>query len=512
MASRLRLSGFEQTSESSQGGRHANIPVYTTFPRQNHGRLKRIRPAGDSRLTARDCDSSRDEELVVAPADWAAAIRQLGPELDRATQAGVLPGRPGPEPADRLRPLRLETCMAFDIYRNKDKKKLELQYRLRKCLFLYHYWIDDQFGWRSARIQSWLPFPIPICLNGREWLSRMMDRNGMSYRRDDNCFPWIDDFPKAQKLMKRQLRISWHKALARLARQLNPAHSRMFRGFWARYYWSVFQSEWATDVTFRKPSDIAAIYPALVLHGIQTFSSGDVMRFLGRKVHGNFEGEITSDFKDRSEGIRIKHCVKTNSIKAYNKGGNGLRIETTMNDPGDFKVFRPKQGQPDGKLQWLPLRLGVADIYRRAQVCQASNDRYLDALASVDTSTPLGKLIRDICRPTTYKGKRVRALRPWAELDLALFRAINRGEFCVNGFRNRDLQSLISDRAPDSPEEKRRRSARTSRLLRMLRAHHLIQKVPKTHRYLLTSRGRDVISAILCAQQITLEQLNKLAA
>src|SRR5207245_4414065 len=95
------------------------------------------------------------------------------------------------------------------------------------------------------------------------------------------------------------------------------------------------------------------IYPALVLHGIQTFSSGDVMRFLGRKVHGNFEGEITSDFKDRSEGIRIKHCVKTNSIQAYNKGGNGLRIETTMNDPGDFKVFRPKQGQPDGKLQWL---------------------------------------------------------------------------------------------------------------------------------------------------------------
>lgn len=406
----------------------------------------------------------------------------------------------------------VETCMAFDIYRNKDKKKLELQYRLRKCLFLYHYWIDDQFGWMSARIQSWLPFPIQICLNGREWLSRMMDQNGMSYRRDDNCFPWIDDFPKAQKLMKRQLRISWRKALARVARQLNPAHSRMFRGFWARYYWSVFQSEWATDVTFRKPSDIAAIYPALVLHGIQTFSSGDVMRFLGRKVHGNFEGEITSDFKDRSEGIRIKHCVKTNSIKAYNKGGNGLRIETTMNDPGDFRVFRPKQGQPDGKLQWLPLRLGVADIYRRAQVCQASNDRYLDALASVDTSTRLGKLIRDICRPTTYKGKRVRALRPWAEPDLALFRAINRGEFCVNGFRNRDLQSLISDRAPDSPEEKRRRSARTSRLLRMLRAHHLIQKVPKTHRYLVTSRGRDVISAVLSVQEITLEQLNKLAA
>jgi hypothetical protein len=406
----------------------------------------------------------------------------------------------------------VETCMGFDIYRNKDQKKLELQYRLRKCLFLYHYWIDDQFGWMSARIQSWLPFPIQICLNGREWLARMMDRNKSGYRRDDNCFPWIEDVPKAQRLMNRQLRISWRKALQRVARQLNPVHGRIFRGFWARYYWSVFQSEWATDVMFRKASDIAAIYPALVLHGIQTFSSGDVMRFLGRKVHGNFEGDITSDFKDRHEGVRIKHCVKKNSVKAYNKAGNLLRVETTMNDPDDFKVFRTKEGDPHGKAAWRTLRRGVADIYRRAQVSQASNERYLDALAAADTSTPLGELIRHICKPTTYNGKRVRALRPWAEPDLALFHAVSRGEFCINGFRNRDLQSLLYDQAADIPDEKRRRSARISRLLRMLRAHHLIQKVARTHRYVLTARGRDIISAVLASQHITLEQLNNLAA
>ena len=57
----------------------------------------------------------------------------------------------------------------------------------------------------------------------------------------------------------------------------------------------------------------------------------------------------------------------------------------------------------------------------------------------------LGELIRDICEPTTYAGKRVRALRPWAEPDRALFTAINRGEFSVNGFRNRDLQALLFD-------------------------------------------------------------------
>jgi hypothetical protein len=406
----------------------------------------------------------------------------------------------------------VEPCMSFEIHRNRDEKKLELVYRPRKCLVLYHYWIDPQFGWMNARIQSWLPFPIQICLNGREWLARMMDQNGIGYRRDDNCFPWIEDIGKAQRLMNKQLLISWPHALARIVRQLNPVHGRIFRGFPIHYYWTTHQSEWATDVMFSKPADLAGIYPALVLHGMQNFSSGDVMRFLGHKVHGNFAGEITSDIKDRPEGVRIKHRVKGNSIKAYDKAGNVLRVETTLNDPSGFKVFRTKEGEPEGKAEWLPMRRGIADIHRRAQVSQSSNDRYLDALAAVDASTPLGKLIRDICQPTRYAGKRVRALRPWAGPDLDLFAAVNRGEFAVNGFRNRDLQGLLFNDTPDSPEEKRRRSARVSRLLRMLRAHHLIRKVPRTHRYVLTSHGREVISAVLAAIHITLEQLNKLVA
>jgi hypothetical protein len=187
-------------------------------------------------------------------------------------------------------------------------------------------------------------------------------------------------------------------------------------------------------------------------------------------------------------------------------------VETTMNEPSDFKVFRTKETDPDGKPEWLPLRRGIADVHRRAEVCQASNERYLDALSGVNTSTPLGELIRDICQPTTYRNKRVRGLRPWAETDLALFRAVSRGEFCVNGFRNRDLQSLLFDGTADTVEHRRRRSARVSRLLRMLPAHHLIQKVQRTHRYLLTARGREVWCAVLAAHRIRLDQLNKLAA
>jgi hypothetical protein len=46
----------------------------------------------------------------------------------------------------------------------------------------------------------------------------------------------------------------------------------------------------------------------------------------------------------------------------------------------------------------------------------------------------------------------------------------------------------------------------------MLRAHRLIQKVPPTHRYIITPRGREILSADLPAYRIRIDQLNKLAA
>jgi len=146
------------------------------------------------------------------------------------------------------------------------------------------------------------------------------------------------------------------------------------------------------------------------------------------------------------------------------------------------------------------------------EVDQEADDRYLEALASADTSIQLGELVRSVCTPTTWHDKRVRALRPWAQDDLELLRAIGHGEFSVNGFRNRDLQLLLFKATATSLKEKQRRSGRVSRLLRMLRAHHLIQRVPSTYRYVLTAKGNQIVTAILTAHRITLDQLNRIAA
>ncbi len=421
----------------------------------------------------------------------------------------------------------VEPCLSYEIVRDRTSKTIELEPRHRRCLFLYHYQIHPIFGFMHARIQTWFPFAIQVCLNGREWLARSMDAAGLDYIRRDNCFTWLEQPAQAQRLMDRQLQTAWPETLNTIAHSLNPEHDAMFQDYPMQYYWSTYQSEWATDILFRDPAMLTRLYPKLIHHGLTTFLSADVMRFLGRPIpangnpHGNLQAEVVSSVKHRPEGVRIKHWVGDNSIKMYDKGqsrrrdpreGAVLRIETTINNVDDFKTFRAPENRPDAEPGWQRMRKSVADLHRRAEVSQASNERYLDALAAVENTTSLGELTARLCRPARHKGRRVRALNPHAPGDAALLAAISRGEFTLNGFRNRDLRALLFGTAPRSKSERKRQAAAVSRQLVLLRAHHLIRKVPHTHRYHLTDAGRVVVTALITARNTSTKELTKLAA
>lgn len=406
----------------------------------------------------------------------------------------------------------VEPCKTYEIYRNRDKRILELKPRMRKCKFLYHYWIDSRFGFMSARIQTWFPFSIQVCINGREWLSRRMDEAGLQYERYDNSFPWIEDFAKAQAIMDRMHKINWPKALDAVARRLNPAHGRMFRSLEMSYYWSAFQTEWATDTAFTSPDALAKIYPQLVRGAIATFDSRDVLRFLGKRPDRRYQGEVISDYKDRPEGVRVKHQAFGNSIKVYDKGGSLLRIETTINNPDAFQSYRSSESDPEGPKSWRPMRKGVADMHRRAEVSQQSNDRYAEALASIDTATPIGQLAAGVCRPVRKDGTRYRPLRPWSDEDRKLLEAISDGKLAVAGFRNRDLASRLYPSKSADQSQRARIASKVSYRLRILRAHGLIRKSPGRRRYHMTTKGRQIVTALLQAQHTTLQQLNATAA
>ena len=215
--------------------------------------------------------------------------------------------------------------------------------------------------------------------------------------------------------------------------------------------------------------------------------------------------------RGRPEGLRLKHFVNGNSLKLYDKQGSVLRVETTINHPEEFKVWRARENDPEQKLGWYELRRGVVDLPRRAQVSRAANERYLSALAAVSEKTPLSQAVQGLCQSLTKDGQRYRALNPWSEADGRLLAAVNRGEFAINGFRNRDLRALLYS-TKGSAKAQKQRAASVTRKLRLLRAHGLIRKVPSTHRYLVSEKGRRVITALLSARQADVEQLTTLAA
>ncbi|MDN3514003.1 MAG: hypothetical protein NG747_06355 [Candidatus Brocadia sp.] len=50
---------------------------------------------------------------------------------------------------------------------------------------------------------------------------------------------------------------------------------------------------------FKDRQSLLGIYPELVEHALVNFNASDVMIFLGRKLTGNFQGEIVTDAKKR---------------------------------------------------------------------------------------------------------------------------------------------------------------------------------------------------------------------
>lgn len=446
-------------------------------------------------------------EYVAPSADKAAVARGIAEE--QRIQSGLLCVLSSVEP-----------CQSFRAVGNRKLQRLELKLERRQCLHLYHYWMDPVFGFMNARIQTWFPFRIQVCLNGREWLARQMQATGMKYVRQDNCFPWIEDFAQAQQLMNQQLRQDWSQTLHPIAQQLNPIHEEIFRHYRVNYYWTTHESEWAIDLRFEQQEDLKRLYPLLVQHGITTFASPDVLRFLGKRVPcdgqlpSGYDGELFGDVKQRKEGIRIKHYIDGNSVKLYDKAftpmGSILRAETTINRVKNFWIYRPKQGGGKKTLAWRVMRRAVADLHARAELSHKAAGRYLDALASLDDSTRLHELTECLEQPTRWKQKRARGLRVFGD-DAVLLQTISRGEFNLNGFRNRDLRLQLYGSNSESPDQIRRYSAAISRRLRLLRAHKLIKKLPHTHRYMLTEFGRLAITAILAARQATVSQLTKAA-
>jgi len=395
-----------------------------------------------------------------------------------------------------------EGCQSFTVRGDRTTKRLRVVPLERRCTHLYFYYWDHDFGLMHIRLETWLPFTVQVCVNGREWLAQQLRRLGVTFQQADNCVFEVADLVLAQRLLAQLETRIWTRVLRVFAARVHP----FLRQWGLRpYYWSLDESEYASDVLCRSAAALQTIYPALVDHAARHFHSPDVLRFLGRRHGPRSTGEVLTRVQRRREGVRVKHWVEGNSLKMYDKAGPVLRIETTINQPRHFKVYRATAR--DATRHWVPLRKGVADLPRRVELSRAANARYLDALSVVGIPRAIHQILDPVSQRRVDRDRSFRALRPIAPDDSACLAQLADARTLLAGLRARDLRRVLSPCEPRDVVAQRRLTGQVSRLLRLYRAHRLIAKVAKTHCYRLTPKGHEVTTAALACRRATLQQL-----
>lgn len=385
----------------------------------------------------------------------------------------------------------MEPCSTYRPWHDKTTGKTYLRPDEGKCLHYYFYFIDEELGLCYVRVPTWCPFRLQIYLNGHHRLACRLKRKQIGHTRLDNAFLQIEDFERTQKIADDWPVEKLHRKLDEWADLYCP----VIRQFGVRYHWSLEQVEFSTDLLFRRPEDLQAIYGPLTRTAIHTVKPDNVATFLGRKLSPLYQGEIGNRFNTRIEGIRIKHTMGPVSLKMYDKFGLILRIETTVNDVSFFPHYRTVE-QRDGRTvtQWARMKKSIYSLPALREALQAANRRYLEFLSTLDDPSAGIVRLQKVSEPVRDKERLYPGLNFFSVADQSLIETLARGEFNLRGFQNKSLRAHLREKT----------SGQVSRLLKRLRLHGLAKKVGHTYRYYLTSLGKYIIATGLKLKNLVL--------
>ena len=392
-----------------------------------------------------------------------------------------------------------ELCRTMTVKPNHQTQKLEIVSKNTRCKHYYLYYNDREFGWMFLKIQTWFPYNVQIYFNGREYLSKLLDKNNINYEMYNNSFSYIEDFEKAQNLADGILNKKISSSFDGIVEQVNNLLPNIKEKLNQSYYWCIDQCEFATDINFKSRDDLSIFYKKLVETTYFAFSSEDIYSFFGRnisRIHTFTKGEIVSDLRNRYQGYRIKFKINNNQIKMYDKGNN-LRIEVTINNPKDFKVLKEKEKIVEHQAiekvkEWVQMGKSITNLYRYIEISKSITKRYIEALPEVNIDTVPIREIEKISTRIEVDGRIYSAFNILNEETLKLMSLISNGKYLINGFTNKEIRKEYFEEC-----ETKRNINKMTRTLSKLRAHGIIRKVARKNKYYLTTNERKIINSIL---------------
>lgn len=385
----------------------------------------------------------------------------------------------------------MEQCNTYKPWHDKMTGKTFLKFDQSKCLHYYFYFIDKELGLCYLRVPTWAPFRLQFYMNGHNLLAHKLQKKDVAYRMHDNAFLEISDIETAQKLSDRINPEDLHKVLDVLARRYCPVADSLG----LRYTWTVQQIECATDIMFKHPEDLAPLYDEIVGTAIFTVKPDNIATFLGQRITYNCKKEVGTNYNQRILGTRIKHHMGDVSIKMYDKFGHVLRIESTCNDIGTFRVKRQVEHRDGSSTeQKAPLKKSIYSLYQLFTIMKAANYRYLEFVSSFDDHSNGNSNLTKVTSPVMESERSYRGFNFFAERDLQVLEVISRGEYMTFGMQGKDIRQHLGDI----------NSSAMSRIFKRLRLHGIIERVKGTYKYFPTAYGKEVIAAGLTIRNLVL--------
>lgn len=383
----------------------------------------------------------------------------------------------------------LEVCDSYQPWHDKTTHQTYLRRTTGKCLHYYFYFIDPDLGLCFLRVPTWGPFRLQFYFNGHAWLAAQLSQKGVAFELMDNAFVHIADYGVANQLVADWDLVRLHKSLDTCVQRFCPVIHHLNLS----YQWSIDQAEYATDLVFKRQSDLQAFYPHLVETLIHTVKPADIATFLGQKLHGNYRGEMGNRFNVRWLGTRLKHVMGPVSLKLYDKFGLILRIEVTVNDVSFFQQYRQvhhRNGETETK--YAPMKKTLYSLAPLAEQLHAATRRYLEFLSAVATPEVGVERLDRLTETRVENEHRYKGFNLLAEADAAVLRLLLRGEFTISGLTARAVHKLLPEKT----------TGQISRLLKRLRVHGLLRKIGRRFKYYLTDLGREVATLALKLREL----------
>jgi len=330
---------------------------------------------------------------------------------------------------------------------------------------------DDDFGPFFFKFGTYFPYGAKVCLNGHHFAQRQAAKAGVGFEALDNGFVSTED-PDALRLICRSLTPARIEAFVRKWLRILPhPYSPEDRAAGYHYDISILQAEFSLTQVLDRPLAGRVFFEEVIRENLDAGRPDHVSLTFGRRITKRTPGR----FRTRviTEGVTPSLHVdyKAARSKIYFKEGQALRHETTVNNTRDFGIGRRLVNLPALRM------VGFSANRRLLGVLRTS----CDALA--------GDGIYDrVCKPVVVDGQRSPGLRFDHPVTQALLSALVALRiFPPYGFSNKDLRELLAPLLGLPPSAMTQ--GKMSYHLRRLRLHGLIERIPGTHRYLVTDLG-----------------------